>query len=91
LKLVKGITSLAEKRGCTPGQVALGYLLAISGTKGVPKIVPIPGASKAERVRENAKVVKLNLAEVAGINDLLAEFEVQGERYPAHTMEHVNG
>jgi pyridoxine 4-dehydrogenase len=90
LKLVKGITSLAEKKGCTPGQCALGWLLAISETKGVPKIVPIPGASKAGRVGENAKVIQLTPEDVAEIN-ALADFEVKGERYPAHTMKHLNG
>jgi pyridoxine 4-dehydrogenase len=91
LKLVKSITSLAEKKGCTPGQCAIGWLLAISETKGVPKIVPIPGASKAGRVEENAKVVQLTPEDVAEINSLLADFEVKGERYPAHTMHHLNG
>jgi len=91
MELVKGVTALAERKGCTPGQLAIGWLLAISETKGVPKIVPIPGTSKAERVLENAKVVDLNLVEVAEINDLLRDFEVKGERYPAHTMHHLNG
>jgi pyridoxine 4-dehydrogenase len=91
MKLVQRIQALAERKSCTAGQLAVGWLLAISETKGVPKIVPIPGASKAERVQENAKVVELNLAEVAEINDLLAEFEVRGDRYPSHTMHHLNG
>jgi pyridoxine 4-dehydrogenase len=91
MKLVHGISAIAERKGCTPGQIAIGWLLAISGTKGVPRIVPIPGASKAERVQENAKVVELNLVEVAEVNDLLRDTEVKGERYPAHTMHYVDG
>jgi pyridoxine 4-dehydrogenase len=91
LKLVDGITAIAEKKGCPNGQVAIGWVLGLSKQPGMPEIIPIPGASKAERVRENAKVVELTAQEMNVINALLEKCEVKGDRYPALHMKHVNG
>lgn len=60
LKLVHAVKKLAEAKGCTPGQVATGWALGLSESEGRPKIIPIPGASRADRVRENAKLVNLD-------------------------------
>jgi pyridoxine 4-dehydrogenase len=48
----------------------------------MPTIIPIPGSTRAERVRENAVEVDLTDAEMAEIDDILAKFETKGARYP---------
>src|SRR3954468_653209 len=47
--LVSRVRVLAESKKCTPGQVALAWILAQH-----PWIVPIPGTRRRERVDENA-------------------------------------
>jgi aryl-alcohol dehydrogenase-like predicted oxidoreductase len=49
LRLAEELRRIAEKYGKTPAQVALNWLLALSDA-----IIPIPGATKPEQVKENA-------------------------------------
>ena len=44
LQLVKEVERLAENKGCTATQVALGWLLALSQRENMPTIIPIPGS-----------------------------------------------
>jgi aryl-alcohol dehydrogenase-like predicted oxidoreductase len=76
--LVGQVRSLAETKGCTPGQVALAWLLAQQ-----PWIVPIPGTRHRERVAENAGATQVALSadEVADLDKLVARVGVHGERY----------
>ena len=46
IKLVKEIEALAMRKGCTPAQLALGWLVTLSKREDMPEIIPIPGASK---------------------------------------------
>ena len=85
-KLWKEVEKLAQNKGCTPAQIAIGWLLALSRRPGMPKIIPIPGSTKVERVRENAKEVELTDDDMAVIDRILAEFPVIGERYGAAGM-----
>jgi pyridoxine 4-dehydrogenase len=89
-KLAEQLQTIAQKKGCTGGQLSIGWVLALSKQPGMPKIIPIPGASKAERVTENAKVVELTPEEFAEINKILDGFEVKGLRYPAPLMSMLN-
>jgi len=89
LNLVRQVEALAKKKGCTPAQLAIGWCLALQRRPGMPTIIPIPGATTVERVEENAKIVDLTDEEMAEIDATLAEFEVQGGRYPDHAP--VNG
>lgn len=93
MKLVNTVTKLAEEKGYTIGQIAIGWVVALSRSKGLPTIVPIPGASQAGRVRENAKAAELKLttADLAEINGLLSRHEIKGDRYPAFTMKYLDG
>ncbi|KAF9876465.1 aldo/keto reductase [Colletotrichum karsti] len=88
LKLVKQVEDLAAKKGVTPAQLAIGWTIALSKKPGMPEIIPIPGATTAARVKENAKLVEFTDAELAEIDATLAKFEVAGSRYPAGA--HVN-
>ncbi|MGZ0146155.1 aldo/keto reductase [Kribbella sp. WER1] len=76
--LVNYVRALAEPKGCTPGQVALAWLLA-----QYPWIVPIPGTRRRERVDENNASTQLALSadELADLNTLAARVGVQGNRY----------
>jgi aryl-alcohol dehydrogenase-like predicted oxidoreductase len=79
--LVDLLTSIAATKNASPAQIALAWLLAQK-----PWIVPIPGTTKVQRLRENvgAAAVELSSEELRRIRDALAHIEVQGDRYPPH-------
>ena len=70
--------SIAERKGATPGQIALAWLLAQK-----PWIVPIPGTRKLHRLEENigAADVELSADELTEITDAASKIQVQGGRY----------
>ena len=76
--LVGQVRALAEGKGCSPGQIALAWLLAQQ-----PWIVPIPGTRRRERIDENAgaTAVALSADEVADLDALASRVGVQGDRY----------
>jgi aryl-alcohol dehydrogenase-like predicted oxidoreductase len=86
LELVDAIEAMAKAKGCTPGQVALAWLLA-QGTD----IVPIPGTKRARRVDENvgALEVALSADEVARLSAALPPGAAAGGRYPDGGMKAV--
>ena len=72
------LTSVAQRKGATPAQIALAWLLAQK-----PWIVPIPGTRKLHRLEENlaAAHVELSVDELAEIEDAASKIDVQGGRY----------
>jgi aryl-alcohol dehydrogenase-like predicted oxidoreductase len=84
--LVDRLGSIAAAKPATPAQVALAWLLAQK-----PWIVPIPGTTKAHRLKENlgAAALELTEAELRQIEEALADIKVQGDRYPAHLAARV--
>jgi aryl-alcohol dehydrogenase-like predicted oxidoreductase len=70
---------IAEDKGATRAQVALGWLLAQR-----PWIAPIPGTRRLERLKENlgAVDVKLTPGDLAAIGAASDEITVVGDRYP---------
>ena len=78
------VVDLAKKKGCTPAQLAINWVKAQAKRPGMPVIIPIPGGTTAERVNENSVEIDLTDAELKEIDEMLAKFEVQGGRYPAH-------
>jgi len=70
---------IAARKGATPGQIALAWLLAQR-----PWIVPIPGTRRLDRLQENlaAADVELSDDDLGEIGDAAAGIEVQGARYP---------
>jgi aryl-alcohol dehydrogenase-like predicted oxidoreductase len=85
LDLVAGVQDLARKKGCTPAQLALAWLLS----RG-PDIVPIPGSTRVERVEENAAAVDIRLTrEDLAMLDALGPM-VAGDRYAEGGMKAVN-
>lgn len=91
IKLVEELEKIASKKGCRPSQLALGWLLSLSKQRGMPEIIPIPGATTVERVKENSVVVMLSDEEMKEIDSILGSFEVNGDRYHAMGMKHING
>ncbi|KAI0459587.1 pyridoxal reductase [Xylaria acuta] len=81
IKLVHQVEQLAKQKGCTPAQLAISWVRALNGRPGMPTIIPIPGATTAERVRENAKVVELTGEDMAAIDKILDGFKPIGRRY----------
>jgi len=53
----------------------------------MPTIIPIPGTTKVERVKENAKIIDLTEDDMASIDTLLAEYPVVGDKYHKVGME----
>ncbi len=88
LELVAKVRKLAEGKGCTPSQLALAWVMAQG-----PDIVPIPGTKRAKYLDDNmgAADVRLTADELAEVDAILPAGSTAGERYPAHTMQFVNG
>jgi len=86
LQLVAAIEAMAKAKGCTPGQVALAWLLAQG-----PDIVPIPGTKRAARVDENVGTldVALSTDDVARLSAALPPGAAAGGRYPDGGMKAV--
>ncbi|KAI1121455.1 aldo/keto reductase [Nemania abortiva] len=82
IKLVHQVDEFAKKKGCTPAQLAISWVRALNGRPDMPTIIPIPGATTAERVKENAQVVELSDAEMDAIDKILDGFKPIGRRYP---------
>jgi len=93
LRLVDAITIIANRKACTTAQLALAWLVGLSRKQGMPEIIPIPGSSNLERVKENAfaSQIKLSDEDMAEIDTVLGHFEVKGDRYPAQGMKMLNG
>ncbi|RYP67110.1 hypothetical protein DL771_007435 [Monosporascus sp. 5C6A] len=79
LKLADQFKTLAEKKGCTPAQLAIAWLL-----RQGEDIIPIPGTKRIKYLEENwgALQVQLTDAEVAEIRSFVETAEVAGGRYP---------
>ncbi len=79
LQLVDRVKEFADAKGCTPGQLALAWLLAQG-----EHIVPIPGTKKVNRLRENlgAADVELSAEDLARLDELAPAGVAAGARYP---------
>jgi aryl-alcohol dehydrogenase-like predicted oxidoreductase len=84
--LVDLLGAIAQRKHATPAQIALAWLLAQR-----PWIVPIPGTTKLHRLDENlgAAAIALTPDDLGDIARVLAEVEVQGDRYPSHLQNRV--
>jgi len=84
LALVAMVSAVAARKGATPAQVALGWLLAQK-----PWIVPIPGTTKAHRLEENLAAVdlELTLTDLVEIDTEAARIEVKGARLPEAVLK----
>lgn len=72
------LTEIAGRKGATPAQIALAWILAQK-----PWMVPIPGTTRRHRMEENAAAAETELSadDLREIED--AQLDAHGERYDA--------
>jgi aryl-alcohol dehydrogenase-like predicted oxidoreductase len=84
--LVGLLAGIAGRKGATPAQIALAWLLARK-----PWIVPIPGTRKPDRLDENLRAADIELSpEDLREIDAASRIDIQGKRYPEH-LERMAG
>jgi aryl-alcohol dehydrogenase-like predicted oxidoreductase len=85
--LASRIHDIANAKGCTPGQLALAWVLAQG-----KDIIPIPGTKRRIFLEENvgAAAVSLSPDELAEIDRILPPSAFLGERYPAEGLRALN-
>jgi aryl-alcohol dehydrogenase-like predicted oxidoreductase len=86
LAYVEWLKTFAARKGATPAQIALAWLLARE-----PWIAPIPGTTKRNRLDENLGAADRRLSpdDLREIEDAVSHIEVHGARYPAHLQQMV--
>ena len=86
LDLVQSIGELAKAKGCTPGQLALAWVLAQGDD-----IVPIPGTKRRTYLDENLGALEVTLTptDLAQIEAIFPKNAAAGLRYPAAMMTAV--
>jgi aryl-alcohol dehydrogenase-like predicted oxidoreductase len=85
LGIVELVRQIAERKGATPAQIALAWVLAQK-----PWIVPIPGTTKLHRIEENVAAASVDLTD-----DDVREIEVAlpaaiGDRYSAAQQQMID-
>ena len=87
LDIVARVTRVAERKHCTPAQLALAWLLAQGHD-----IVPIPGSKRRERLEENAAAADIQLTpdDRREIDALLPAGIAAGTRYAEGGMKTIN-
>jgi aryl-alcohol dehydrogenase-like predicted oxidoreductase len=87
LDVVAQVEALATKKGCSPAQLALSWVLAQGDF-----IVPIPGTKRRPYLEENlgAARVAITDAELQAIDAAFPRGVAAGERYAAQSMASVN-
>jgi aryl-alcohol dehydrogenase-like predicted oxidoreductase len=87
LGLVKRVEELAKEKKCTPGQLALAWLLAQG-----EDIIPIPGTKRRKYLEENvgALNVRLTPQDLHRIDEVAPHGAAAGKRYPEAMMAAVN-
>jgi aryl-alcohol dehydrogenase-like predicted oxidoreductase len=86
LALVEKVREIAAAKGCTPGQLALAWVLAQG-----EDVVPIPGTKRVRYLEENvgAADVDLTAEDLAALEEAVPRDAVVGQRYP--DMSSIDG
>jgi aryl-alcohol dehydrogenase-like predicted oxidoreductase len=84
---VERVRSIAKRKGVTPGQLALAWVLA----KG-EDIVPIPGTKHRKYLEENAAASDIHLtpAEIAELEAAVPQDEIAGDRYAEAALKAID-
>ncbi len=85
--LVDFVKEIAQRKGCTPAQVALAWLMAQKSW-----IVSIPGSTNTKHFEENiaAAGITFSAEEIAEINAGLDRIELSGHRYNADNQKNID-
>ncbi|GAA4338375.1 aldo/keto reductase [Variovorax defluvii] len=88
LRIVEVLEQMASRKGCTPAQLALAWLLAQGDD-----VIPIPGTKRIRWLDENlaAASVSLDARDLATLDDALPPGIAQGERYSPEGMKGLDG
>src|SRR5713101_1939162 len=86
LDLVRRVGEIAREKGCTPGQLALAWLLAQG-----QDLIPIPGTKRRKYLEENAAAesVTLTAEDLRRIDEVAPHGAASGLRYPEAMMKMV--
>jgi len=86
LRLAEAVKRIATRKGCTPAQLALAWVLAQGRD-----VLPIPGTKRLKYLEDNMGALKVNLSksELSEIDAQFQEVAVQGERYAPDMMRLV--
>jgi aryl-alcohol dehydrogenase-like predicted oxidoreductase len=87
LKLADAVKELAAKKGCTPAQFALAWVLA----QGID-VIPIPGTKRVRYLEENmgSLAVQLTDSDLGETDERFRQIAVEGERYGPEMMALVH-
>jgi aryl-alcohol dehydrogenase-like predicted oxidoreductase len=82
LALVRKVEAIAREKECTPGQLALAWVLAQGDD-----VVPIPGTKRRTYLNQNAEAaeVELSAADLAALEEAAPVGAAAGDRYPDMT------
>jgi len=85
LTLVERITEIANAKGCTPGQLALAWVLAQGDD-----VAPIPGTKRVAYLEENVGAIDVELTanDLATLEAVVPKGSVAGDRYG--DMSHID-
>ena len=86
LRIVEAIERLAAAKHCTPGQLALAWVLAQGDD-----VIPIPGTKRIQYLRENVQAIDVSLTadDLRQIGEAIPKGAASGERYAAAQMQRV--
>ncbi|CEQ43012.1 SPOSA6832_04900 [Sporobolomyces salmonicolor] len=78
-RIVEEFQKLAEKKGCTPGQLSLAWVMAQGDN-----IIPIPGTKSEKYLEENfaARDVELTEEDLKELRQVIDANKPEGGRYP---------
>lgn len=87
VELVGSVERLARAKGATAAQIALAWVLSRGDG-----IVPIPGTTRRNHLRENIDALKITLADhdLAELDSRFPQGAASGSRYPEKMMHLVN-
>jgi aryl-alcohol dehydrogenase-like predicted oxidoreductase len=82
LTLLRNVEAIAREKECTPGQLALAWVLAQGDD-----VVPIPGTKRRTYLQQNAEAAEVDLtaADLAALDEAAPIGAAAGDRYPDMT------
>ena len=85
--LIDLIGKFAKQKKATPAQIALAWVLVQK-----PWIVPIPGTTRLDRLKENlgSASVELSADDLKEIESATVQFTEQADRYPATWQKYID-